>query len=65
LAPDERLLLNESHKQHLEKAGIQYQIVSGKSWEERFLSAVEVVNTFMDIYLDPSVFSPSKNSALF
>ncbi|GHV25541.1 transcriptional regulator NadR [Bacteroidia bacterium] len=43
----ERLKLHESHKQHLENAGIQYHVVAGKSREERFQNALEVVQNLM------------------
>jgi HTH-type transcriptional repressor of NAD biosynthesis genes len=43
----DRNKLNESHKQELISRGINYVLIKGNDWEERFKKAVEVVNEFI------------------
>jgi len=43
----DRNKLNESHKQELIDRGINYVLITGNDWEERFKKAVEAVNEFI------------------
>ena len=47
LTEADRNKLNESHKQELISRGINYVLINGNDWEERFKRAVEAVNEFI------------------
>lgn len=47
LNEEERNKLNQSHRQELENHGINYVLIQGSDWDERFKKAVAAVNQFI------------------